>query len=103
MTFVLDTVCDPETRQDLLARSAARLAKGGVLALEARGVKDLRVHRYAYLPCSDGYFSRTSRTFVRGFTSEHIDAMLVAAALPERTWLSRSTNGYSLRVLAHRV
>jgi hypothetical protein len=100
MTFVLETICQPRDRYVLLKEVASHLSKRGVLLLEVRGPKDLRLHRFQYEPLSDGFYSAATKTFVRGFTKTEVKAMLSRVGLVPRTWHSKVESGYSVRVEA---
>ena len=75
MTFVLETMCQPKSRRDLLRGCRTLLKRGGKLLLAVRGGSDVAPAYAKGKRCSDGYLTPL-RTFIRSYTKAELGALL---------------------------
>lgn len=90
LTYVLETVCDPDVRAQLLRLAAKRLTSGGCALISVRGRKDVVAAGVSGVPCSDGFYT-SSRTFIRGFNLREVGRLAKAAGFGRVESLHRKT------------
>lgn len=88
-TFVLEVICSPRERSELLTRARSALKSGGVLILSVRGQSDIVTARVAGTKCSDGYLT-PNRTFVRSFNRAQLTHLLRRAGFQKFTFLHKT-------------
>lgn len=89
ITFVLETICDPSLRIELLKHCRSRLKRGGTLILSARGHKDVLTALGKGAVCSDGY-KTPGKTFIRGFSLPELTSLLAAGGFMRVTSLHKA-------------
>src|SRR5207247_1075500 len=77
-TFVLETICEPAKRINLLQNLACRLSRHGFLILSIRGLADVVTARAEGIKCSDGFLT-PQRTFVRAYNAPQLLRLLRSA------------------------
>lgn len=87
MTYVLETICNPEVRRAVL-RMACLKAGSGKLILSVRGRKDVLVAKVSGRKCSDGYHT-SALTFIRGFNKNEIKGLLAEFGFNKVTFFHR--------------
>jgi SAM-dependent methyltransferase len=89
MTFVLETICDPSVRIELLRHCRSRLKRGGKLILSVRGHKDVLTAFGKGAACNDGY-TTPGKTFIRGFNLAELVSLLAAGGFNRVTPLHKA-------------
>lgn len=75
ITFVIETICCPKQRIQLLIDCHRRLVARGSLVISIRGVADVATAHAKGHKCSDGYIT-PQKTFVRPFTCLEVIELL---------------------------
>ena len=89
ITYVIETICDPRLREQLLRDCHRRLAPGGALILSVRGVSDVVTARARGVRCSDGYLTPL-RTFVRAYDRNSLERLLRKVGFTDTMFLHRA-------------
>jgi SAM-dependent methyltransferase len=87
-TFVIEAICQPEVRENLLRGAFAALREGGALILSVRGPADIVTATAAGVRCSDGYVT-PNRTFARSYTKLQLAALLKKCGFRKIEFLHR--------------
>lgn len=96
-TFVIETVCRPDLRIDLLSRTRKALRPAGLLLISTRGPADLVTAHAQGRRCGDGYIT-PNKSFARAFTRAQLRALLVTAGFGRIEFLHKS-NSHSPELL----
>lgn len=91
ITFVIETMCRPRERMQLLTSVRRLLRKKGALVLSVRGPADLVTARAHGIRCSDGYITPL-RTFARSYSRAQLNSLLVASGYSDLTFLHRKSS-----------
>jgi hypothetical protein len=79
-TYVIETICPPAARSQLLKKAAQAIAPGGALVISVRGYPGIRGRSYRRCVRSDGFVSARG-AFVRGYDLAEIGNVLRACGL----------------------
>jgi len=74
-TYVIETICCPHERRELVRRIAHCLMRGGFWILSVRGPRNIVLVQRKSERCSDGYLT-SQRTFVRSYTKAQLEEFL---------------------------
>jgi hypothetical protein len=88
MTYVLETICRPELRLQLLRDCRRRLHSSGALLLSVRGIADVVTAHARGRACSDGFLT-PHRTFIRAFTCRDLEVLVQRAGFDDLAFLHR--------------
>jgi hypothetical protein len=102
-TFVIESVCRPLERVDLLVKARIALRRHGFLILSTRGPADVVTARAEGVRCSDGYIT-PNKSFARSFTRDQLTRLLRAAGFLNVEFLHKQTTKEPelLHAVAHR-
>jgi methyltransferase family protein len=102
-TFVIETICRPGVRLDLLVRTRKALRESGFLIISVRGRADVVTASNSGLRCSDGFFT-PNKTFARAFDRNELRRVLASAGFGEIEFLHKleSKTPELLHAIAHR-
>jgi len=87
-TFVIETICRPSERLDLLTRTRDALRGPGFLVISTRGPADVVTARADGVRCSDGYIT-PNKSFARSFTRDQLRSLLLAAGFVDVEFLHK--------------
>jgi hypothetical protein len=88
---VIETICKPSERLDLLSRARHALRGGGFLIISTRGPADVVTARAEGLRCSDGYIT-PNKSFARSFTRDQLRGLLIAAGFVDIEFLHKQSS-----------
>ena len=91
ITFVVETICEPKERVELLRSVCLQLRQGGTLILSARGPRDLLTAQNTGIPCRDGYLT-PNLSFARSYTRAQMGRLLRAAGFSESKFLHKDSS-----------
>jgi hypothetical protein len=91
-TFVIETICIPARRREVLRATAEMLKPRGFLLLSVRGPADLVTARAKGVACADGFLT-PNRTFARAFTRSQLTALLKLTGFHEVEFLHKKATG----------
>jgi len=89
MTYVIETICQPETRRGLLRGCRTLLKRGGMLLLAVRGGADVAPAYAKGKECCDGYITPL-RTFIRAYSKGQLRALLQSCGFGAIEFLHRT-------------
>ena len=89
-TFVIETICAPRERKELLCRARVLLRPGGYLLLSVRGPADVLTAQGKGEACSDGFIT-PNRTFSRPYTRRQLSALLKDCGFRRQEYLHRKS------------
>ena len=89
-TFVIETICDPAMRRQIVSRVRHLLKPGGCLVLSVRGPSDLVTAHNKGVRCSDGYIT-PSFTFSRSYTRSQLRRFLGQCGFHHLVFLHKKT------------
>lgn len=103
-TYVLETICCPSERANLVAVIAKSLKVGGCWLLSVRGPRNIVLAGRGTSRCSDGYVT-SQRTFVRSFTPAELRSLLRPRGFRSLTFLHKASTAEPelLHVIARRA
>jgi SAM-dependent methyltransferase len=90
-TFVIETICDPRQRKQLLLGVRRCLRPKGFLIMSVRGPSDLHTANNTGVRCSDGYLT-PNRTFSRSFSRRQLTSLLRKCGFKDLDFLHRPTS-----------
>jgi hypothetical protein len=99
-TFVIETICDPMVRLQLLKTLLNNLSKKGFLILSTRGPADVVTAHAEGVKCSDGFLT-PQRTFVRAYNRVQLERLLRAAGFRRIEFLHKP--GFKTPELLHAI
>jgi len=91
MTFVIETICKPRERIQLLEEIRARLRPAGALLISARGPKDLLTAQNMGRPCGDGYLT-PNLSFARSYTRPQMERLLKSTGFCNLQFLHKDSS-----------
>ena len=74
-TFVIETICDPTERRNLVQSIRRCLKSGGAFILSVRGPRDLLTAKNKGKRCNDGFIT-PNRSFARAYTRRQLNDFL---------------------------
>ena len=87
-TFVIETICSPPVRTQIVIDAVKHLKKGGFFIFSVRGPSDLVTAKHSGVRCSDGY--RTpNHTFARSYTRKQFARFLNNCGLKRHEFLHK--------------
>lgn len=89
-TFVIETICNPRLREEMVRAARRQLMSGGCFVLSVRGPRDLVTASATGKPCSDGYIT-PNRTFARAYTRAEIHSLLRRCGFERLEFLHKSS------------
>jgi hypothetical protein len=89
-TFVIETICNPTVRNQLIRDVHGSLAHGGFLLLSVRGPKDLITAQAKGVRLSDGYLT-PNRTFSRAFSPKQLQILMKSCGFKELHLLHKAS------------
>lgn len=89
-TFVIETICDPLVRREVVSGLRGLLRPGGCLILSVRGPSDLVTAWQKGKPCSDGYIT-PHFTFSRAYTRVQLQKFLKQCQFSKLVFLHKDT------------
>ena len=103
-TFVIETICQPTDRADLLIRTRNALKPRGFLVISTRGPADVVTARAEGIRCSDGYIT-PNKSFARSFTRDQLCRLLLSSGFAEVEFLHKlgSKSPELLHAIAYRA
>jgi hypothetical protein len=91
LTFVVETICEPKERIELLKAIRSRLKRSGTLVLSARGPRDLLTAQNKGVRCRDGYLT-PNFSFARSYTRSQMERVLRAAGFSRMQFLHKDSS-----------
>lgn len=91
LTFVVETICEPKERIELLHAVRSHLKPDGTLVLSARGPRDLLTAQNKGVRCRDGYLT-PNFSFARSYTRAQMERLLRAAGFSELQFLHKDSS-----------
>jgi hypothetical protein len=103
MTFVIETICSPKERTELLLNISRHLTPVGSLVISARGPRDLLTAENKGVRCNDGYVT-PNRSFARSYTKAQMKKLLSSTGFKNLDFLHKqsSTEPEYLHVIARK-
>jgi hypothetical protein len=89
-TFVIETICNPLVREQLVCQVYRSLKKNGHLVLSARGPRDHITSYASGRPLSDGFIT-PGRSFSRSYTPRQLACFLTPCGFAKIEFLHKKT------------